>query len=253
MVADTTKSIKNATDKELSALLWRIRSERDALRIMRDMKLKSISNPKGPFPSYSTAESFSTETVVYNGKSIKGMTDLELSEFLTRLEKENQLATVILDIKEMNVPRINSDGSYLESQTYDGLNLNAPVESLYHKRIDKTLEHFGIPGMHWGIRRGSSSKSTNVSDHMQSRLLKKKGIKKLSTAELRTLNDRLQQEKTYKNLNPTIMQKGKQIGTAILTGTAAVTTLYKFAHSPVGKALGNKMVGVIAKIARGGV
>jgi len=252
-MADTTKTIKNANNAELSAILYRVRRERDCLQLLRDIQATSTPNPNNPYPDWEKLGPFSTETIVYNGKSIKQMTDQELSEYLDRLRNESELVNVIQNIQRYNKPSDSRVSS--ESTPYPGLDLNAPVEDLYHKEIDRTLEHFGIPGMRWGVRRsqGSSGGKTpkGSADYLQSRALKKKGMKNLSTAELRTLNDRIQQERNYKNLNPNIVQKGSKAAGAVLAGMAAVTTVYKFAHSPAGKAMGEKAVKIIAKIARG--
>ena len=248
-MADTTKTIQSASNSELSAILYRVRRERDCLQLLRDIQATATPNPNNPYPDWEKLGPFSTETVVYNGKSIKQMTDQELSEYLDRLRNESELINVIQNINRYNKPTDNSVTS--DSTPYPGLNLNTPIEDLYHNQIDKTLEHFGIPGMRWGVRRGAAQTGKGSADYQQSRALKKKGMKNLSTAELRTLNDRIQQERNYKNLNPNAIQKGQKAAGAILAGMAAVTTVYKFAHSPAGKAVGEKAVKIIAKIARG--
>lgn len=248
-MADTSKTIKSANNAELSSILYRVRRERDCLQLLREIQATSTPNANNPYPDWEKLGPFSTETVVYNGKSIKQMTDQELSEYLDRLRNENELINVIQSIIRYNKPADSSVSS--DTNSYPGFNLNSPIDDLYHEKIDKTLEHFGIPGMRWGVRRASAKTGKGSPDYQNAKALKKKGIKNLSTAELRTLNDRMQQERNYKSLNPGAIQKGQKAAAAVLAGMATVTTVYKFAHSPAGKAMGAKAVKVIAKIAGG--
>lgn len=85
------------------------------------------------------------------------------------------------------------------------------------------LNHFGIKGMKWGVRKGSSKTNSPIktsSDHNTAERLKTKNIKSLSNSELRELNNRLQLERQYKELNKTQTNKGKKIVTDILTNSA---------------------------------
>ena len=243
-MADITKTFANATDNELSVILNRLKGEREALRLIRAFKIRITPNQKAPYPDYSVPESFSTESPVSSdSKSIKEMTDKELDSFIGRLNNENEIISIIEDIRVLNDPNKIEDYGNIEDKSYEGINLNVPISSLYHDQIKKSLAHFGIPGMHWGIRKGSS-------DHQESIDLKKKGLKNLSTSELKKLNDRLQQEKNYKSLNPNAIQKGKQAGVAILAGMATATTVYKFASSPIGKAAINTAKNYISTIGK---
>jgi hypothetical protein len=242
-MANTEKTIKNATDQELNEILYRVRTEGEVLRLMRELKIKSTPNLNGPYPIYSTKEAFSTETPIKNGTSIKNMTDDELSIFFRRLENENELLRRIQEIKELNVPALNGDSMVTGGKPYEGISLDTPIKDLYH---------FGIPGMRWGSRRGSTSTSTGKSrrssDYLESKSLKKKGVKNLSTAELKKLNDRTQQERTFKSLNPSVARRGQQAGKAVLAAMATVTTVYAFAASPAGKAVENKAAGILKKV-----
>jgi hypothetical protein len=145
-MADTSKTIKNATDNELSLLLVRIRNEQEALRLLRDLQVRSTANPKGPYPEYQPSEGFSTETPINNGPSIKEMTDIELNEYISRLRKENELLNLISNIRDMNTPTVATDGAYLNEKPYEGISLDTPVKTLYH---------IGVLGMRWGHRKSS--------------------------------------------------------------------------------------------------
>ena len=73
------------------------------------------------------------------------------------------------------------------------------------------LEHFGILGMKWGRRRGKKTTTTNTSpEHKNKVLLKKKKISEMTNSELKTLNERLQLERSYKELKSTDMSAGKK-------------------------------------------
>ncbi len=236
------KSIKNATDSELQEMLSRVRQEREALRLIRGVKLLSEPNQKGPYPNYSTLEAFSTETPVNNGKSIKEMSNEELVYFLQRLRNEEDLMQVVRDIKEMNNPTVSSEDSvYFDKGTYEGIDLNTPVKDLYH---------FGIPGMRWGVRRsrGASGRvSTSSEDHLTSRQLKKKKAKELSNAELKALNNRLNLERNLRDLKISDSQKGLEF---VKTITAVGTTLaaaYALSETPLGKATVSVIKGKLKK------
>ena len=78
------------------------------------------------------------------------------------------------------------------------------------------LYHFGVKGMKWGVRkdrkRSVSSKRSRSDneDYTESRDLLKKSPNKLSNAELRKINERLNLEQQYSNLTTTQKQKGNR-------------------------------------------
>lgn len=227
-MVDKTKSIKGASDIELSAILCRLRREQEVLRLIRELKLKSTPNPNGQYQAYSTSEPLSTETPVYNGKSIKEMTEKELSDFQNRLQAENECARIILDIQEMNKPSINGDGTYATDKPYAGLSLDTPVENLYH---------FGIPGMHWGVRRGESSSGKSKVSSDYSKELRSKNHKQMSNAEIKELSNRLQLERTLRELKSSDKQKGLDFVKTITAAGVTVASLYALTQSPFGKAV----------------
>ena len=230
-MADKTLTIKNATNKELTSLLFRLRQEHEALRLTRELKIKSVPNPNGRYPAYSTLEGFSTETIVSNGKSIKTMDDEELALFLDRLRNENEVARIIADIREMNTPI----EPYSDNQNYEGISMDTPVADLYH---------FGILGMKWGVRRArgadgnvSSNKSTPKDMAVRKKSFetgataareagsaintfskrkenefsnqKRAEAKKMSEKELKDAINRLNLEQQYRNLSTRDIEIGK--------------------------------------------
>lgn len=159
-------------------------------------------------------------------KTIKGSTDKELEELLIRLKKEGELQRLIADLKR--------NASPTGMMAYDAPNVSTetPIEDLYH---------VGIMGMHWGVRRasgGSSKPKTPTSDdHKAVRELTKKGLSKLSTADLKKINERMQSENTFKNLNPSKMKKADNFIKKVLAVGATVAAVHTFVTSPFGQAV----------------
>jgi len=74
------------------------------------------------------------------------------------------------------------------------------------------LAHYGILGMKWGRRKGnaktsSSPKSRHHEDYLRAHT--RESYKSMSTKRLKEVNDRLQAEKTYKELTTKQKKKGK--------------------------------------------
>ena len=70
------------------------------------------------------------------------------------------------------------------------------------------LYHFGVKGMKWGVRK--DRKRSDSKDYTESRDLLKKSPNKLSNAELRKINERLNLEQQYSNLTTSQKQKGNR-------------------------------------------
>jgi len=80
--------------------------------------------------------------------------------------------------------------------------------------------HYGIPGMKWGKRsaRTATKSPPNYSqDHKTKSALKKKKISEMSNAELKSLNERLNLEKNYKDLTKTEKTAGQKFVNNVLT------------------------------------
>lgn len=83
--------------------------------------------------------------------------------------------------------------------------------------VDNILEHFGVKGQKWGVRR---------SQKQLARASGKTDPKTLSDAELRSRLNRMQMEKQYKELTkapPTVGQRGAKFVNKILTKVAEQT------------------------------
>ena len=91
------------------------------------------------------------------------------------------------------------------------------------------LEHFGIKGMRWGVRRKSTKPSGDAAtvDRLGKKL-KVGGTKALTNKELKQVVDRMNLERQYKNLAPDSPSKkaGKFVADMLLTaGKAEVSKL----------------------------
>lgn len=121
------------------------------------------------------------------------------------------------------------------------------------ENVEKVLQHWGIPGMKWGIRRavgpsgrvsgGGGKPPKGSEDYQKARALKKKGYKNLSDQELKALNSRMNLERNFRDLKSSDQQRGLDF---VKTATAIGTTLasaYALSQTP----LGQKVISGIGK------
>ena len=98
------------------------------------------------------------------------------------------------------------------------------------------LYHYGVPGMRWGVRKSSKSRSQNDSDDAkEARKIKKKQVNEMSNDELQKLNKRQQLEKQHKELNPGAIKKGLLIAGSIVAALGTITALYKYSKQGIDK------------------
>lgn len=120
------------------------------------------------------------------------------------------------------------------------------------------LEHHGIKGMHWGVRRNRESgggsaprrgKSVSVDAarfDKASKKVKTRGLSSLSNAELKALNERMNLEQNYSKLtgnksNVEKMKKGHEAVKQVLgVGTTAMQA-YNLVNSPMAKEVGKML------------
>lgn len=90
-----------------------------------------------------------------------------------------------------------------------------------------SLEHYGIKGMKWGVRRTPEQlghKRPKSEDYVASRQQRKKGVSGLSNKELRDLNERLRLEKEYRNLTSSEKEAGRKAANQVLKNSGLVVT-----------------------------
>ena len=96
---------------------------------------------------------------------------------------------------------------------------------------DDFLEHFGVKGMHWGVRRDSSgggSGGSHISPdaaraHTSATTARKHGTSALSNADLQHLVTRINLEKQHGQLNTRQRSQGEKIATEILVNAGKQT------------------------------
>lgn len=98
------------------------------------------------------------------------------------------------------------------------------------------LEHYGVKGMKWGVRKRRKPSRSVSKDYFEARSLSKKRPSELSNEQLRQLNKRLQLEQEYKRLNPSLVLKGVKTAGAIAGVIGTIGTIYGATNSPWFKA-----------------
>ncbi len=101
---------------------------------------------------------------------------------------------------------------------------------------DDVLQHFGILGMKWGVRRDRAKLrklarqrgdarewDRSSEDHKKQISLKSKRLSELSNNELKDFTQRLQLEKQYKDLTKKEISKGRKFVNEILLNSAKTT------------------------------
>ncbi len=103
------------------------------------------------------------------------------------------------------------------------------------------LEHYGVKGQKWGVRRKSSKKGISRSPDSQQALKiynksQKKGIRSLTNKEIQTYTQRMQLQRQFANLMPrSNFQKGKDFTKEVLGIGKSYNEVIAFVDSPGGK------------------
>lgn len=111
--------------------------------------------------------------------------------------------------------------------------------------IDDVLKHFGVKGMHWGVRGGKGTPTAHPSSEDAQRVaeskakLKSSGTKALSTKELQELVTRLNLEQQFSNLSSkessSKIAKGQSTVKQILSVAKTLQEVHSTLNSPIAK------------------
>lgn len=103
--------------------------------------------------------------------------------------------------------------------------------------IEEHLEHHGIKGMRWGVRRANPSQTPQSGDYKKVAKLKSKPAQSLSNKQLKTVNERGNLETQFSRLNPSKKSKGKLHAKEFLEVAGLVTSIYALSTTPLAKKL----------------
>jgi len=92
------------------------------------------------------------------------------------------------------------------------------------EELDKRLEHYGVKGMRWGVRKKPKRRSRESRDVKR---LSKKPARELTNEQLARATKRLNLEKNFKSATETTASRGRRAVGKILANAAAtiLTTL----------------------------
>lgn len=121
------------------------------------------------------------------------------------------------------------------------------------------LYHYGVLGMKWGVRRAQNklnridrkSKKEKWSDEAtEVAKIKTKKVGQMSNAELNKVNNRLNLERNYRQLNPGAFSKGLRVAatTAAALGTLAALHTNGKKILDIGKPVGDKIFNAVGNM-----
>jgi len=96
------------------------------------------------------------------------------------------------------------------------------------------LEHYGVKGMHWGIRTEKPPKRMS-SDYKKTAAYRSRHPQELTNKQLKAVNERLNLETNYKRMNPHTIKKGMAAAAGILAAVELVNKFANISNSTIGK------------------
>lgn len=113
--------------------------------------------------------------------------------------------------------------------------------------VKDIIEHAGVKGMKWGVRKRNVPKQGASEDARDAHraLIKAKtsGVEALTNKELNALNSRLNLEQNYAKLsyNPSALKKGFDTLNGLLKAGKTVDSAIEFSKTPTGQRLASSM------------
>lgn len=257
-MADKTLTIKNASDKELDALLIRLRKENELQGLVSDIKRKSMKKEEIPVDNYGRQDYYAPISV---------STEVPI-ESLYHAEQNEQADEVlkhfgILGMKWGVRKKQQSNGSWLkeagklmknqvkhpfltdkadkESKKSDTMGTKIRRSIVFqntkelkdiNNRVDKKISKKSKE-----IKAKQAEKDNTSTDFKSSREIKAKGYKNMSTKELADLTKRLQLEKQLRDLTVAEYSRGIEPAKAILAAGTTIASLYALSTTPMGQAI----------------
>lgn len=127
-------------------------------------------------------------------------------------------------------------------------------------RNNDELYHYGVLGMKWGRRKGPS-KTDRISgrskkekwseDATEAAKIRTKKVSQMTNSELNKLNNRMNLERNYKQLNPGALTKGLRVAGTVAGALGTAAALYANGGKVIGigKGIGAKIVDRIGNVA----
>lgn len=254
-MADKTKSIKSATDRELDELLIRLRKENEVQNLIGDLKRKSTPNSSfGNSIPYDRPE-VSTEVPI---ESLYHKADETLAHFgilgmkwgVRRYQNKDGTLNAagkrrqqIIDSSRKEGLRVAKEQGLAKKKGESVATTLVLAERKAREKgeVDKSFlnnENISQKAKDRVLSIASKTASKQRSeDYVKSRQVKAKGYKNLSTKELQELTKRLQLEKQLRELKVSDYSKGLDVVKAVTTAGTTIASVYALSQTPMGQAI----------------
>lgn len=156
------------------------------------------------------------------------------------LEKtDNSWDVIVRDVKHAD-DSSNTVLSITVNRDANGMITSVNASAAHSSMVDEFLEHHGVKGQKWGIRNKRSRVKTSRPPSADSRKiseLKKKHPSQLTNKQLKSVQERHNLERSFKQANPAKVEQGHAFAKSVLALTSTAAAFFALAQSPAGKAL----------------
>lgn len=102
--------------------------------------------------------------------------------------------------------------------------------------VEEFIEHVGVKGMRWGVRKGKGTPRKQTSDYKKTVPHRGKPVSELTNKQLKLVNDRMNLEQNYNRMNPSKLKRGKMAVAGVIGTATMAVSVYNMINSPAGKA-----------------